>query len=128
MSNDDEEYAKSAAHHAIATGSLNRVQSYVERGRKYAKIPIKGLEAAFVKAYRDWAADEKNAAARLMSDDTSAEYTLRGVEEPFDLIKPEIEVVAQRAKRMFDNLSDDRQTEMNAEIVAEYEEARRRGN
>jgi len=124
---DDEDSASSVAHHALAETNLGRTQSYVERGRSLAALTEAEMKEEFVQAYCAFA-HEGNDKARLRSDDISAEYMLRGLEEPYELIAAEVDIITDRAVKAFNNLSDGRKEQIERELQESYDEAKRRGN
>ena len=71
----------------------NEVSDYVSRGRHLEHTPVEALAGAWMNLIRVWAAaPEKEPDIRLV--DIEAEYSLRGLEPPYELVKSEMDALA----------------------------------
>jgi hypothetical protein len=85
---------------AEAEKVAERVQSYVYRGRKFGSLSADELMRLFVVAYRKWARDIADRDATLLTSDLHAEYHLRKLDIPFDLVKDQIDIIREGASRL----------------------------
>jgi len=68
---------------------LEQMQAYLGRGRRYAALAPADLEARWVAAFRDFAADIGDDEDLVRMFDLEAEYRLRGLDLPERLVAAE---------------------------------------
>ncbi len=87
---------KAALHSWIADAQIRLIQDYVNRGRPLEHSPVETLAEDWVALMRAWAAaPEKGQDPRRR--DIEAEYSLRGVQPPYGLVKAEMTALARGA-------------------------------
>jgi hypothetical protein len=69
--------------------SMEQMQDYLARGRRFAKLDIGRLNEDWVIAVRSWLAHKHRTKERLM-DDLAAELRLRGLEPPYGAVEQEL--------------------------------------
>ena len=69
--------------------SMEQMQAYLARGRRFAKLDIRRLNEDWVIAVRSWLAHKHRTKERLM-DDLAAELRLRGLEPPYGAVEQEL--------------------------------------
>jgi hypothetical protein len=75
----------------IENEKLEQTNDYLHRGRRYAALAPAELEAQWVAAFRDFAADIGDDEDLVRMFDLEAEYRLRGVALPEELVVAERE-------------------------------------
>lgn len=73
----------------IENEKLEQMQAYLGRGRRYAALAPADLEARWVAAFRDFAADIGDDEDLVRMFDLEAEYRLRGLDLPERLVAAE---------------------------------------
>jgi hypothetical protein len=69
--------------------SLEQMQDYLARGRRFAKLDVGQLNEGWIIAVRNWLAHEDRTNERMM-DDLAAELRLRGLEPRYGAVKQEL--------------------------------------
>jgi hypothetical protein len=69
--------------------SMQRMQDYLARGRRFAKLDVERLNTDWIIAVRSWLAHKDRTKERMM-DDLAAELRLRGLEPPYGAVKQEL--------------------------------------
>ena len=69
--------------------SMEQMQDYLARGRRFAKLDIGRLNEDWVIAVRSWLAHKHRTKERMM-DDLAAELRLRGLEPPYCAVEQEL--------------------------------------
>jgi hypothetical protein len=69
--------------------SMEQMQDYLARGRRFIKLDIGRLNEDWVIAVRSWLAHKHRTKERLM-DDLAAELRLRGLEPPYGAVEQEL--------------------------------------
>ena len=69
--------------------SMEQMQDYLARGRRFAKLDIGRLNEDWVIAVRSWLAHKHGTKERIM-DDLAAELRLRGLEPPYGAVEQEL--------------------------------------
>ncbi|MEE7451531.1 hypothetical protein MRF4_29260 [Methylobacterium radiotolerans] len=110
----------------MAQGQLSRLQSYLERGRKLEGLSEELLQARWIEAARMWGQAPFDPATAM--DEITAEYTLRKVEPPYDLVKDDIEKAITAITARTQEMSAEELNEANAAMVADYEKGSRSRN
>jgi hypothetical protein len=117
--------AEEVAHFVMAKGNADRVQAYVTRGRRFRDLNDIELREKFAEGMREWASDPRNRERRMLSDDTHAEYELRGSEPPEGVATAELDAIIAETSRVYEEMSEARKAEIDAEMNAEYLGARK---
>jgi len=76
--------------------SMEHMQDYLARGRRFAKFDVGRLNKDWIIAVRSWLAHNHRTKERMM-DDLAAELGLRGLEPPYSAVKQEL---ADRSAQM----------------------------
>jgi hypothetical protein len=69
--------------------SVEQMQDYLARGRRFAKLDVGRLNKDWIIAVRSWLAHKDRTKERLMGD-LAAELRLRGLEPPYGAIEQEL--------------------------------------
>jgi hypothetical protein len=69
--------------------SMEQMQDYLARGRRFAKLDIGRLNEDWVIAVRSWLAHKHRTKERMM-DDLAAELRLRGLESPYGAVERDL--------------------------------------
>ncbi len=77
----------------IENEKLGQTQDYLHRGRGFAGLDVGKLEQAWVAAFRDFAADIGDDEDLVRMFDLEAEYRLRGLRLPAELVVAEQEAL-----------------------------------
>lgn len=115
---DDADDGRVLAAKMMADAELERLQSYLERGRPLAGHGSDHLHQVFVVAFKQWSIELGPSPQAL--DDAIAEYGLRKQEPPFEDVKEEMQRVTNHASGIMANQSDDRREAILNEIVERY--------
>ena len=84
-----ERRAKTNIDSFLQNRSIEQRQDYLARRRRFAALDGGQLSESWITAVRNWLA-RKDRATELMMDDLTAELRLRGLEPPYDAVKPEL--------------------------------------
>ena len=69
--------------------SLEQMQDYLARGRRFTKLTVARLNADWIIVVRSWLAHKHSTNERMM-DDLAAELRLRGLEPPYGAVEQEL--------------------------------------
>src|SRR5262245_17859803 len=69
--------------------SMEQMQDYLARGRRFAKFDVERLNKVWIIAVRSWLAHKHRTKERVM-DDLAAELRLRGLEPPYGAVEQEL--------------------------------------
>ena len=69
--------------------SMEQMQDYLARGRRFAKLDIGRLNEDWVIAVRSWLTHKHRTKERMM-DDLAVELRLRGLEPPYGAVEQEL--------------------------------------
>jgi len=69
--------------------SLEQMQDYLARGRRFTKLTVARLNADWIIVVRSWLAHKHSTNERMM-DDLAAELRLRGIEPPYVAVEYEL--------------------------------------
>jgi hypothetical protein len=69
--------------------SMEQVQAYLARGRRFANLDVERLNTDWINAVRSWLAHKHRTKERKM-DDLVAELRLRGLEPPYGAVEQEL--------------------------------------
>jgi hypothetical protein len=88
----------------IGSELVDSVADYAKRGREYSTLSDLELSSAWVRAFSGWAHDIQNREIRRKQADYGAEFILRGMEPPFDLVRDEQDLLRIGLTRWMDTL------------------------
>jgi hypothetical protein len=106
MTSDDDE-ADKAVRSWIDSEPVDSVADYAERGRKYAALSDVELSSAWVQTIRASARDTHNKEQRTAQADYSAEFSLRGIDPPFNLVHDDMVQMTENIKIWMASLSEE---------------------
>lgn len=69
--------------------SMEQMQAYLARGRRFAQLDVEWLNTDWIIAVRIWFAHKHPTKERVM-DDLAAELRLRGLEPPYGAVEQEL--------------------------------------
>src|SRR3981189_1465250 len=75
----------------VGSDALDRATGYGRRGRVYQSLLLDELKEKWRVAFQALADDPAHPEKRAPEDDLASEFTLRGIERPFDLVKDDID-------------------------------------
>ena len=86
---EDPRYPEAIVDAFLQHKSMEQMQGYLARGRRFAKLDVVRLNKDWITAIRSWLAHKHRTKERLM-DDLSAELRLRGLEPPYRAVEQEL--------------------------------------
>ena len=104
----------------IANKNLEQIEDYVRRGRQLASMTIEDLNARWVLSFNRWAADRKSTPAREW-EDIAAEFTIRGLKTPFDLVKDAFDSLMAQSKAYTEQLFQNPEQRLKRQAELEEE-------
>jgi hypothetical protein len=75
----------------LASTGSDRAADYAARGRKHQNLTSEELTAGWVHAFRRMADDVRDFERRAIHEDFKSEFSLRGSEPPYDLIREDFD-------------------------------------
>ena len=124
MNNQD---MKAALDSWIANAQMQLVQNYVSRGRRYEHTPQEALARDWVDLMRAWAAAPENGQDPKRRD-IEAEYSLRGLQPPHDLVRAEMDALAGGAAALIQQMDAVAGKEIDSMILNKSSEEKKRAN
>ncbi|WP_114947355.1 hypothetical protein [Microvirga calopogonii] len=107
---------KTAVQSWIAENQMQAVQDYVSRGRRLEHSPEEALAAAWIVLMRAWAkAPGMGHEPRRI--DIEAEYSLRGLKPPYELVGAEMEAITRATAGALEDLDKINRDRLNSEIL-----------
>jgi hypothetical protein len=89
MANDPREDPEAVVNAFLQHKSLEQMQDYLARGRRFTKLDVRQLTEDWIIAVRSWLAHKGRTKERMM-DDLTAELRLRGLEPPYGAVEQEL--------------------------------------
>ncbi|TMK02848.1 MAG: hypothetical protein E6G74_05800 [Alphaproteobacteria bacterium] len=86
MADDPREGPKAIINRFLQHKSMEQIQDYLARGRRFAKLDVGQLNEEWIIAVRSWLAHKDRTAERMM-DDLAAELRLRKLEPPYSAVE-----------------------------------------
>jgi hypothetical protein len=123
---DETSKAEMVVKNAIASGKLDDLKSYLERGRRYGDLTDAELEELWIDGVKVWSDGPFRPSISL--NDCDAEYALRGATPPFDLVAADIDKATVAITARVEAMPDDKRYEANAAMIADYERVSRSPN
>jgi hypothetical protein len=118
---------KAALHSWMADAQLRVIQDYVSRGRYLEHTPEETLAGDWVELMRAWAATpEKGQDPRRR--DIESEYSLRGVQPPYELVRSEMDTLARGAAALIQRMDAIAGEEIDNIILDQSSEEKNRAN
>ena len=107
---------EAALHAWMADAQLRVIQDYVSRGRHLEHTPEETLARDWVELMRAWtAAPEKGQDPRRR--DIESEYSLRGLQPPYELVRAEMEALARGAAALIQQMDEVAGEEIDSVIL-----------
>jgi len=89
MAHDPREDPEAVVNAFLQLKSLEQMQDYLTRGRRFTKLDVRQLTEDWIIAVRSWLAHKGRTKGRMM-DDLAAELRLRGLEPPYGAVEQEL--------------------------------------
>jgi hypothetical protein len=86
----------------LASKAVDQIADYNQRGRSYKALPNEGLVQSWRSIWNELAVEPLNENKRDVQADISAEFMLRGLEPPWDLVADQVEIYLAEADRAFE--------------------------
>jgi hypothetical protein len=111
----------------MAEAQMRLIQDYVSRGRHLEHTPEETLAEDWVALMRAWAAaPEKGQDPRRR--DIEAEYSLRSVQPPYQLVKAEMDALARGAAELIQKMDEIAGEEIDSLILDQSSQEKKRAN
>ena len=91
----------------LANDLIDHIADYASRGRSHKRLTDDQLSAKWIAAFRNFADDRNDRGRRAIEMDLKAEFHLRNIEPPYDLVKPEIVRVVEDMSSNFEKMKRD---------------------
>ena len=91
----------------LANELIDHIADYASRGRFHKRLTDDQLSATWIAAFRNFADDRNDRGRRAIEMDLKAEFQLRNMEPPYDLVKPEIDRVVEDMSSDFAKMKRD---------------------
>jgi hypothetical protein len=89
MADDPREDPEAVVKTFLQHKSLEQMQDYLARGRRFTTFDVRQLTKDWIIAVRSWLAHKDHTNERMM-DDLAAELRLRGLEPPYPAVEKEL--------------------------------------
>ena len=109
---------KAGFHSWLAKGRMQQVRDYVGRGRGLENVPIDQLRGEWVAFMRAWVTDPHEFRNPKRAD-IESEFTLRGLELPYEMVVDEFEAVTRFISNAMENMDEAEKDRINSEIASE---------
>jgi hypothetical protein len=103
--------------------TLDELANYAARGRKFESLSDDQLTDHFGETFRKLADDPAKWEYRALTKDLVAEFQMRNIEPPYDLVSEEFDRVCEAVLRHLDRMKKedpDRYAEMNREVARDF--------
>lgn len=110
--------AHAAADADLARREIQQVERYLTRGRPYQNLPEPELASLWTQAVREW--------ARVIyprpqaGQDTEAEFSLRGIVPPWELVPAEAKRLRDAAAASLLIMTDDEKHAIGSDMIETY--------
>ena len=118
---------KAALHAWMADAQLRVIQDYVSRGRHLEHTPEETLAGEWVALMRAWAAAPEEGQDPRRRD-IEAEYSLRGVQPPYELVNSEMVALARGAAALIQKMDEVAGEEIDSMILDQSSEGKKWAN
>ena len=109
---------KAGFHSWLAEGRMQLVRDYAGRGRSLEGAPIDQLRGEWVALMRAWVTNPHEFRNPKRAD-IESEFTLRGLEPPYEMVVDEFEAVTRFISDAMENMDDAEKNRINTEIATE---------
>lgn len=110
--------AVNVAHHAMASGSLQRTQEYLGRGRAWQSALEGELRSMFLLHFAQWRSEPL--VQRTYLNDVIAEYGLRGLEPPYDAVKEDLDFITKTIADALAAMPADQHDRINDSLLEDF--------
>ncbi|MER9776221.1 hypothetical protein [Mesorhizobium sp. M0220] len=114
--------------HILANSDLRRMQSYLDRGRRFRDLGQPELHERYIEGMKVWADNYGHPDFCELSDDAQAEYSLRKVDPPMELVEADINRVTEKLRQLTAEMTAERAIEINDDLLADYDRSVAKGN
>ena len=83
----------------LASKAVDQISEYSQRGRSYRDLSDRELVQSWQCVWNELAADPLNMKNRDIQADLASEFALRREEPPWQLVREQIDIYLERAKR-----------------------------
>ncbi|MPR10694.1 hypothetical protein [Microvirga tunisiensis] len=97
---------------------MQLVQDYASRGRSLEKVPTDQLRGEWVALMRAWVTNPHEFRNPQRAD-IECEFTLRGLEPPYEMVVDEFEAVTRFISEAIENMDDAEKDRINTQIASE---------
>ncbi len=118
---------KAALHSWMADAQLRVIQDYVSRGRHLEHTPEQTLARDWVELMRAWAAAPEKGQDPQRRD-IESEYSLRGVQPPYELVRAEMDALARGAAALIQRMDEVAGEEIDSIILDRSSDGRTKAN
>ena len=108
-------------HHVLAKALLDLAEDYIARGRKFQHVSLEELQQRFIEGMNQWANFPERFDGRLDLRDVIAEYRLRGINEPLELVRPQSCRITEHNKARMQGWSPAVKDDVGEQILADYD-------
>jgi hypothetical protein len=91
----------------FASELIDHIADYASRGRSYKSLTDDQLSRQWIAAFKNFADDRSDHGRRATEMDLKAEFQLRNIEPPYDVVKPEIDRVVEGMSCDFEKMTRD---------------------
>jgi hypothetical protein len=105
MADDDDEETKRVVAW-LASQSMENVKRYCAAGRSLSALSTKAVNDRWIAGMNEWSSNLDSPRPAIV-DDGVAELTIRGIEAPYDDVRPALAALKKAAKINADRLSAD---------------------
>lgn len=102
---------------------IDRTNEYIQQGRRFQSTTIADLNAKWIAAIKQRAANPTDSAPQKLADDLEVEMTIRGLTAPYDDVKAESEAFIAYVNGMTErvNAHPEQWREANEELQADID-------
>lgn len=112
----NEDELKAGVRSWVAETQMQAVQDYVSGGRRLEHSPEEALAGAWVGLMRAWA-KAPGIGHDTRRVDIEAEYSLRGLKPPYELVRDEMETITQATAGAIEEMNEIDRDRINNEIL-----------
>jgi hypothetical protein len=109
---------KAGFHSWLAEGRMQQVRDYSSRGRSLESTPVAQLQGEWVALMRAWVTNPHEFRNPKRAD-IESEFTLRGLEPPYEMVVDEFEAVTRFISDAMENMDEAEKDRINTEIASE---------
>jgi hypothetical protein len=106
----------------VDSESVDSAANYAGRGRRFASLSDQELSSAWVQTLKGWAVDIHDSELRAKNRDYDAEFSLRGIEPPYDLVSEAHDLLYTNMQKWMDGLSAEDLKEFSEGVEKHFKE------